>query len=258
MPRTFEKFVLVFICFWCTAFISGCHSGPNYVPVASRPQPPGIKIDYHIVRSGETLYSIAWLYNMDFRELASTNSIAAPYLINPKQKLSLRLQPKEKIALQKQLAIAPKKREVSIKKVISVPKAPKSRVAQTKMGNPGNWHWPTTGPIIREFSLDRNVNKGIDLGGKLGEAVSSAGDGTVVYAGNGILGYGNLIIVKHNQEFLSAYAHNSRILVEEGTNVKVGQVIAEIGSSGTDRNKLHFEVRREGKPVNPLYYLPRR
>jgi lipoprotein NlpD len=126
------------------------------------------------------------------------------------------------------------------------------------MGNPGNWHWPTTGPIIKAFSLNRNVNKGIDLGGKLGEAVSSAGDGTVVYAGNGILGYGNLIIIKHNQEFLSAYAHNSRVLVEEGTNVKVGQVIAEIGSSGTDRNKLHFEVRREGKPVNPLYYLPRR
>tara|TARA_B100001059_G_scaffold207531_1_gene219083 strand:+ start:239 stop:547 length:309 start_codon:yes stop_codon:yes gene_type:complete len=101
------------------------------------------------------------------------------------------------------------------------------------------------------------LNKGIDIAGQLGEPVKAAADGAVVYAGRGLIGYGDMIIIKHDETFLSAYAHNSRLLVKEGDQVKVGQVIAEMGSSGTDRVKLHFEIRRKGQPVDPLTYLPR-
>ncbi len=246
--------------------LTGCQSNTDYIPVDSRPQPPGIKIDYHIVRPGETLYSIAWLYNMDFRKLAAANFITSPYIIRPKQRLSLKPSKKQLAKASPSASTPPYQAPTKVKpKAINITKkGSDSNKLNDNVLNKYNtkggvrWRWPTKGPILRKFSLQGDVNKGIDLGGNLGEAVHSAGDGTVVYAGSGLLGYGNLIIIKHNQEFLSAYAHNSNLLIEEGSNVKVGQVIAEIGSSGTDRNKLHFEVRREGKPVNPLYYLPRR
>lgn len=99
---------------------------------------------------------------------------------------------------------------------------------------------------------------GVDIEARLGESVVAAADGVVVYAGSGIRGYGKLLIVKHNEVYLSAYAHNDQLLVQENTVVKAGQKIAEAGSTGTDRSKLHFEIRREGKPVDPLQYLPRR
>jgi lipoprotein NlpD len=112
--------------------------------------------------------------------------------------------------------------------------------------------------LIGHFSTKKPVNKGIDIAGALGESVLAAAAGTVVYAGQGLRGYGNLVIVKHNDTYLSAYAHTSRILVSEQEVVKAGQKIAEIGSTGTDKVKLHFEIRRNGKPVDPLRYLPSR
>ncbi|WP_369602242.1 peptidoglycan DD-metalloendopeptidase family protein [Hahella sp. SMD15-11] len=101
------------------------------------------------------------------------------------------------------------------------------------------------------------INKGIDIAGRIGDPVRAAADGEVVYAGSGLLGYGNLVIINHNEHYLSAYAHNRRILVKEGERVKAGQVIAELGATGTRTPKLHFEIRRDGKPVDPLKYLPR-
>lgn len=112
--------------------------------------------------------------------------------------------------------------------------------------------------MIAPFEGDSGVNKGIDLGGKLGESVLAAASGQVVYAGSGLRGYGKLLIIKHNDIFLSAYAHNDHILVKEGDLVKAGQKIADMGSSGTDRVKLHFEIRSDGKPVDPLKLLPKR
>ena len=111
---------------------------------------------------------------------------------------------------------------------------------------------------MSSFQGSNALNKGIDLGGKLGEPVLAAADGQVVYSGSGLRGYGKLLIVKHNETFLSAYAHNDRLLVKEGDFVKAGQRIADMGSSGTDRVKLHFEIRRDGTPVDPLKFLPRR
>ena len=116
--------------------------------------------------------------------------------------------------------------------------------------------WPASGSVLAGF--DEARNKGVDIGGKAGDAVVAAADGRVVYAGAGLRGYGNLIILKHNDTYLTAYAHNQKLLVKEDQNVKKGQKIAEMGSSDADRVKLHFEVRRQGKPVDPVRYLPAR
>ncbi len=119
-----------------------------------------------------------------------------------------------------------------------------------------SWIWPVQGQVLTGF--DETKNKGIDIAGKLGDAVLAAADGRVVYAGAGLRGYGNLIILKHNNTYLTAYAHNRTLLVKEDQSVQKGQKIAEIGSSDTDRVKLHFEIRRQGKPVDPIRYLPPR
>lgn len=120
------------------------------------------------------------------------------------------------------------------------------------------WQWPTAGKIIQQFSSSDGGNKGIDISGSRGQAVNAAAAGTVVYAGNALRGYGNLIIIKHNDDFLSAYAHNESILVKDQQTVKAGQQIAKMGNSGTNSVKLHFEIRYKGKSVNPVSYLPRR
>jgi lipoprotein NlpD len=119
-----------------------------------------------------------------------------------------------------------------------------------------NWIWPTNGPVLAGF--DDVKNKGIDIGGTAGEPVLAAADGRVVYVGAGLRGYGNLIILKHNNVYLTAYAHNQTLLVKEDQSVLKGQKIAEMGNSDADRVKLHFEVRRQGKPVDPAKYLPAR
>jgi lipoprotein NlpD len=119
-----------------------------------------------------------------------------------------------------------------------------------------SWMWPSDGKIIATF--DEGRNKGIDIAGKLGQQVMAAGSGKVMYAGSGIRGYGNLVIVKHSNNLLSAYAHNRTILVKEGQNVTKGQAIAEMGDSDADTVKLHFEIRQQGKPVDPSKFLPSR
>ena len=120
------------------------------------------------------------------------------------------------------------------------------------------WRWPTSGNVVQGFSSSDGGNKGIDIGGSRGQAVNAAADGRVVYAGNALRGYGNLIIIKHNDDFLSAYAHNDSILVKDQQEVKAGQQIAKMGNTGTNDVKLHFEIRYKGKSVDPTRYLPRR
>ena len=119
-----------------------------------------------------------------------------------------------------------------------------------------SWRWPAEGRVSRGFS--GSVHKGIDIAGTRGEAVVATAAGKVVYAGTGIVGFGELLIVKHNEQYLSAYGHNDRLLVAEGDTVSAGQKIAEKGSSGTDTVKLHFEIRKDGKPIDPIRLLPRR
>lgn len=142
-------------------------------------------------------------------------------------------------------------------KVAALPEA-KPASGESVVAGPDDvaWIWPSPGKLLGQFS--ESGSKGIDLGGKAGDPVIAAGDGKVVYSGTGLRGYGKLLIIKHNATFLSAYAHNQNLLVKEGQSVNKGQKIAEMGNTDSDQVKLHFEIRRQGKPVDPLKYLPQR
>ncbi len=131
-----------------------------------------------------------------------------------------------------------------------------SKTPRAGLGPVSRWRWPSDGRLVRGYSS--NLHKGVDIAGKRGDPVRAAARGVVVYAGTGVKGYGALIIVKHNDDYLSAYGHNDAILVAEGDTVKDAAVIARMGSSGTDSVKLHFEIRRQGKPIDPVKVLPRR
>ncbi|GAA5525658.1 hypothetical protein Maes01_02230 [Microbulbifer aestuariivivens] len=237
----------------------------NYMaPTQALEQPPSQRIKHHTVSSGETLYSIAWRYGQDFRDLAAINGIAAPYSIFPGQRLRLSGQglvtsPSPAITPLRKTAPAPE--SVAQKTPRQVQKSlPAKAARKTVLSAPHSkivWRWPVRGPLISTFRAKDPLRKGVDIAGQKGDSVLAAANGTVIYAGSALRGYGKLLIVKHNEEYLSAYAHNHKLLVQEGSEVKAGQRIAELGSSGTDRNKLHFEIRRNGQPVDPLSYLPR-
>lgn len=200
----------------------------------------------HTVASGETLYSIATAAGVNHHELAKWNGIDPPYALRPGQQLRL---------------TAPDKAATASKtKDTKSAAATKPRQTTTdELANVGEvkWLWPTEGAIIARFA-PTGANKGIDLAGTSGQPIRAAAAGKVVYQGSGLRGYGQLIIVKHSADFLSAYAHCAAISVQEGSMVKAGQVIATMGNTGTDRVKLHFEIRRRGVPVDPMEHLPKK
>lgn len=215
---------------------------------------------------GETLYSIAWRYNMDHRQLARANGIDSSYTIYPGQRLTLDLSRRPPVSSSTTTAAvrsrtepkaAPQPRASTPARSKNQTNSSDKKPAPVSGKDPSKWQWPVKGPVLSSFASNGGLNKGIDIGGKLGEPVLAAAAGDIVYSGSGLRGYGKLVIVKHSEKYLSAYAHNRELLVEEGDKVKAGQPIAEVGSSGTDRVKLHFEIRHDGKPVNPLQYLPR-
>lgn len=240
---------------------------------------------YRVTR-GDTLYSIAFRYGLDFRRLAAANKIPSPYTIYPGQSLVLReadlprfsrpvtypkpaLKIEPKPAPRWQPTAAPKKPPATVQTQKPVPRpAPKTTPATSTRNAPSQadapylgapvkaWRWPTAGKIVRRYS--GSVHKGIDINGRRGDPVNVVAAGKVVYAGTGIVGLGELIIVKHNDIYLSAYGHNDTLLVAEGDILKAGQLIARKGSSGTDRVKLHFEIRKAGKPIDPQRVLSRR
>jgi len=210
----------------------------------------------HVVRRGETLYRIALTNDLSVEDLARWNDIQAPYTLAVGQRLRL-VGPDETSARPgsgTESAAKPPSKQESRSDKSRREKAPR----QTS-GAPDSqirWMWPADGSVIGRFG--EGSSKGIEISGRKGQPIRASGAGQVVYQGGGLRGYGQLIIVKHNATFLSAYAHCDRILVREGDVVKRGQKIADMGSSGTDRSKLHFEIRRHGTPVNPLSYLPRK
>lgn len=235
----------------------------------------------YTVRRGDTLLRIALDHGQNYRDLVAWNNLSDPDDIKVGQ--VLKVAPAERggnavvtnpIAMpgvDKPVAV-PKKTEPSgAKKPYSDaalaqkednPKAEKVTgiaAGSTVTANDDeklSWMWPSDGRIVATF--DEGKNKGIDIAGRLGQQVMAAGSGKVMYAGSGIRGYGNLVIVKHSNSLLSAYAHNRTIVVKEGQNVTKGQVIAEMGNSDTDTVKLHFEIRQQGKPVDPAKFLPSR
>lgn len=156
--------------------------------------------------------------------------------------------PPKKVEHSKSKGYVGVKGKQNVNKVVNKTKAHNHKISK--------WLWPTKGRVIKKFSVGDQGNKGIDIAGRRGQPVVSTASGTVVYSGNALRGYGNLVIIKHNDNYLSAYAHNSQLLVHEGQSVKAGQKIATMGSSGTSSVRLHFEIRYQGKSVNPKRYLP--
>jgi lipoprotein NlpD len=207
----------------------------------------------YVVAKGDTLYSIALRYGLYYKDLAAFNDIDPPYNIFAGQRLRVDIKQVKSgySAPASGHSIASDRSKKSTKIAVNPVNSP-------NFLSPPKWQWPTQGKVIAQFQGETGLNKGIDLGGKLGEPVLAAASGQVLYAGSGLSGYGKLLIIKHNETFLSAYAHNNELLVKEGDLVKAGQKIADMGSSGTDRVKLHFEIRSDGNPVDPLKYLPKR
>lgn len=219
---------------------------------------------YHVVASGETLYSIAWKYGLDYRRLAAANGIAPPYTIRAGQRLRVKgislPEAPEPARPSAHKGVAKASQRPSRAATAALPTSAPEAGSEPKPVNVSRepWLWPATGKVLARFSASGTVNKGIDIAGQRGQAVQSARSGKVVYAGTGIAGYGQLVIVKHDDLYLSAYAHNERLLVVEGQDIQAGQKIAEMGDNGTDQVLLHFEIRKEGQPVDPMSLLPAR
>jgi len=284
----------------------------------------------HRVNGGETLYAIAWMYDLDVNALARANNLAAPYNVEPGMMLTvdprvvaglapnpnagntaslppvgtavvtavptiggLQRTPLPSRSLPSNpasdpapttttppptstnttppaVAVTPAPppstpaQESSVRPlppsepVATLPKSDPAPVVAMPANGEIQWDWPHRGNIVGRFSDTSVEGKGLDLAGNVGDPILAAADGEVVYAGGGLQRYGNLLILKHNDHFLSAYAHNRNLLVKEGDKVRRGQKIAELGNSGVDRYMLHFEIRQDGKPVDPLLFLPSR
>ncbi len=215
---------------------------------------------FYRVAQGDTLYSIAWNHNIDYRQLARINHIAAPYAIYRGQLLKIKSDNPvlfhHNVAQKKApvIRLSRNKQYLSQKSDHRNDTPQRKIVYNQKVTPVAHWIWPTVGTIIQAYSA---TNKGIDIAGRLNQAVKTTASGIVVYAGSGLPSYGNLLIIKHNSQYLTAYAHNNKLLVKEGQTVKAGQTIALMGKTGTSRIMLHFEIRRNGKPVNPVQYLAR-
>jgi lipoprotein NlpD len=217
------------ICLFLLLSVAACGSGNSY------------RSDQHIVRKGETLFSIAWRYGKDADDLARWNGLGDGSLIHPGQVISLTASSGTGAA---------SRSSSSSKSTKSLPKIP----AQP----PPDWSWPTSGKINVEFGGKPGTGTGVLINGKAGQPVHAAASGSVVYAGSGLIGYGQLIILKHNDTYLSAYGYNTSLLVKEGQSIKKGQKIATMGEGPERKPRLHFEIRRNGKPINPRQYLSAR
>ena len=208
---------------------------------------------WYMVKPTDTLYSVAWRYGLDYQQLADWNGIADPFIIHPGQQLIL-VEPAIIPAVAKVEADTPDatvtpetastQRPVIVKKL---------DVPQT---GPIVWRWPTDGDVLNRFSYKDLDKRGIDIAGKVGQPVFAVADGKVVYSGTGLADYGNLIIVKHDSTYLSAYAYNRDRLVKEGDQIKRGAHIADMGTGKDSKPMLQFQIRKKGKPVDPLLYLP--
>lgn len=236
----------------------------------------------YTVQRGDTLYAIAFRAGKDVRQLAGINGIASPYTIYPGQRLKLSgplpkasgntkpvitkttptkntnknssSQAKSNSSVKPAKPVAPKNQKGYVQ---TTAKTPAKTAHPTLNRDLVQWQWPVKGKIISGFSSQQHGNKGIDIAGRDGVRVNAAASGQVVYAGNALRGYGNLVIIKHNEDYLSAYAHNRKLLVKEKQMVTAGQQIAELGSTDATDPRLHFEIRFRGSSVDPLKYLPK-
>lgn len=254
--------------------VLGTQAAQPAVPLG--PPPPG----YYRVKPGDTLYRIALENGQNYRDISAWNNLTNPNQIEVDQLLRVVPPGANTAALTPGVATAPIGNSGAVQtaplsstppssaaaappiygssanNAALTPPATPGAASDSTAGASGNvaFAWPVRGPLLGTFN--DSTNKGVNIGGAAGDAVKASADGRVVYAGNGLRGYGNLIIIKHDATYLTAYAHNRSLMVKEGDAVTKGQKIAEMGNSDSDRVMLHFEVRRQGKPVDPLKYLP--
>lgn len=245
MNNLMPRFLLLAYLFLVTA----C-SGPSTIPVVERVQPPSEKINHHYVSEGETLFAIAWRYNINVDHLALHNNINDPLTLQNGQILDLNI---AQYNYKKNSKVNSSKKDGYRKH---------SDLASKQSIPSGVWAWPVKGELLTPFSYNtlskgNSGHKGVDISAKTGDPVYAANSGIVVYAGQGLPAYGKLLIIEHSNGYLSAYAHNSKLLVREGQKVKRKQKIANAGRTGTQYSHLHFEIRKRGQPVNPLWLLPK-
>lgn len=272
----------VALCCCVAAALQGC--GPSWSPVqesAGGNESYELTQDGHYrVRRGDSLYTIAFRFGLDWRDIAEWNGVRAPYVIYPDQELRLS-PPRGKASNEVVTRAAPppaasvsqdQQADAPVKKPGAAPATPAASptppVAETGVRplppvsaarfEPGKWRWPTDGRVLSSFRANDPSRNGIEIAGSEGQPVVAAAAGEVVYSGSGLIGYGELIIVKHNDQLLSAYAHNRRRLVSEGQAVAAGELLAEMGRNDRNQPMLHFEIRVNGTPQDPLKYLPGR
>ena len=208
----------------------------------------------HTVARGDTLYSIAWRYGYDHKTLASWNRIKAPFTIYPGQVISL--PPAQRAGVRQPPPAAARQPRQPDGAAAARDPTPASRDSAIGTGTAAvRWQWPARGKLLK--AATPTAKKGISIAGRSGQKIVAAATGRVVYSGNGLRGYGNLIIIKHNDTYLSAYAHNRDLRVKEGEAVRAGQQISTMGVDGKGAPMLHFEIRKNGKPIDPLGQLPR-
>jgi lipoprotein NlpD len=217
------------------------------------------------VQRGETLYHIATEHGISALDLAMWNDVPPPYTIYPGQRL--RLYPVDHLQRRAPVAVAiahpPKAAQTRLPSapsatITAVPPSYTPPVLNPPASSPFAWSWPADGTLASRYVAGEPTRQGIDIAGQAGQPIRAAADGVVVYSGSGLVGYGELVIVKHNDAWLSAYGHNRARMVNEGQLIKAGQQIAEMGHSGAASDMLHFEIRYNGKPLDPLLYLPKR
>lgn len=237
------------------ALLASC-SNARVIPERDASRPVSREGATTIVRRGDTLYGIAFRNGLDYRDVAAWNGIRSPYTIYPGQRLRL----SGSGGARATAPVATRPARQPDRRPPATAATPRPPVATPPAGPASHlrWSWPAEGQLINRFAAGDPTRQGIDIAGKRGDPVRAAADGVVVYSGAGLVGYGELVIVKHDESWLSAYGHNRSRLVAEGARVRAGQQIAEMGRTGADRDMLHFEIRRDGKPVDPLRHLPAR
>ncbi|MFV5533354.1 peptidoglycan DD-metalloendopeptidase family protein [Acinetobacter pittii] len=257
------KIMLLSVAVSFTVAMAGCASKPQINNSSRYAMAP----NYYTVRSGDTLSGIAMRYGLDYISIAEMNDIAPPYRIYVNQSLRLKkgssprtvstqvmAQPEQ---IKRQTIALPTTQPVT---PVTQPTttAPSTNTTVTSVAPNSSLRWikPNNGPVIQGFNLANNV-KGIRYGGNQGDPIYAAADGQVVYAADGLKEYGNLVLIKHIDGYISAYAHNSKMLVKSGDNVTAGQKIAEMGSTGASQVMLEFQIRLDGKPINPINLLPK-
>ena len=276
MTRTLQIIITVF----SLLSLFACSSRQTPAPIVNiyssqilnQKNKASIHASEYTVQKGETLYSIAWRANSDVKSLAKINQMVKPYQIFPGQKILLlakndkanRNNRSRKIWLKNTGKTSKNKHKKALaqnKKLAygeNVGSKKHHSIAHNFSTKVRKWRWPAKGKVIAVFSTAVQGNKGIDIAGRQGDNIVAAAKGKVVYAGDALRGYGKLIIIKHNDDYLSAYAHNDRILVKEQQKVNAGDLIAKMGNTDAQRTMLHFEVRFRGKSINPLKYLPKK